>query len=78
MAKSASNCTHVVHLSTNIGKTCEHCTFWTGAGADEHNLAESINHYIAQHGYSLLHVGTETTHSDDGGLWHSTVALLGK
>ena len=64
----------VVYISSNIGQSCEHCTFQI----DGVKLAESINHYIEHHGYKILHVGTETTHSDaTEGLWHSTVAVLG-
>lgn len=70
---------HVVHISTNIGKTCEHCTEWIGANpGSDHRLADSINHYIEAHGYRLLHVGSETSHGMDGKPWHSTVAVVGK
>lgn len=65
---------HVVHLSTNIGASCKHCSERVGLNS----LAESINHYIEQHGYKLLHVGTETSHDMNGNPWHSTVAILGK
>ncbi len=65
---------HVVELSTNTGTRCEHCS--TGVGLDK--FTESINHYIGQHGYKLLHVGTETSHDDGGKPWHSTIAILGK
>jgi hypothetical protein len=65
---------HVVYVSTNIGTGCEHCQTTLGL----ERFAESINHYIEQHGYKLLHVGTETSHDDDGSPWHSSVALLGK
>lgn len=65
---------HVVHISTSISKGCEHCsTFLQGE-----NFAESVNHYLEQHGYSLLHVGQETSNAQNGDLWHSTVAVLGK
>lgn len=66
--------THVVHISTNIGKSCEHCD--ASVGLDR--FAESVNHYIDQHGYKLLHVGAETGQNLDGNLWNSTVAVLGK
>lgn len=65
---------HVVHISTNIGTSCEHCS--ESIGLDRY--AESINHYINKHGYKLLHVGQETLHADNGGLWHSSVAVVGK
>jgi len=65
---------HVVHISTNIGTRCAHCRESIGG----ERFAESINHYIGAHGYKLLHVGTETSHASEGGLWHSTVAVVGK
>lgn len=64
---------HVVQISTDTMTGCEHCNEKIG----HERFAESINHYIEQHGYKLLHVGTETTHGDEGP-WHSTVAILGK
>jgi len=66
---------HVVHISTDVTKGCEHCSFLIGG----ENFSESINHYIEQHGYKLLHVGTETIHNQtDGSSWHMTIAILGK
>jgi hypothetical protein len=65
---------HVVHVSTNTLSTCEHCD--TKIGLEKFD--ESINHYIEQHGYKLLHVGTETSHDTEGKPWNSSVALLGK
>jgi hypothetical protein len=67
----------VVHISTDVLTSWEHCAERIG---DLHSprLAESINHYIQQHGYKVLHVGTETVHDDEGKPWHTTVAVLGK
>ena len=42
------------------------------------DIADSINHFIEIHGYHLLHVGTQTSHSREGGLSHATVAVLGR
>jgi hypothetical protein len=67
---------HIVHISTRVGTQCEHCTPLVQVGLDD--FAKSVNHYIEKHGYTLLHVGTETSHDSDGKLWHSTIALLGK
>ena len=64
---------HVVHVSTDIERRCEFCS--EPIGGDR--FPDSINHYIREHGYRLLHVGTETADTD-GGLWHSTVAVLGR
>jgi hypothetical protein len=64
----------IVHISTNIGGGCEHCSFPIGLD----KFAESVNHYIEQHGYKLLHIGTESSRDDDDRLWHHTVAVVGK
>jgi hypothetical protein len=69
---------HVVKLSTNRGGHCKHCDFKLHSFADVDNLADAINHYIAEHGYRLLHVGTETDRDDEELTWHSTVAVLGR
>ena len=64
----------VVYISTDCGTTCEHCSASIGI----EKFVESINHYIEQHGYRLLHVGTETSNDiNDGTPWHSSVAVLG-
>lgn len=64
---------HIVHVATNIGTSCKHCSESVGI---EH-FTSGVNHYITAHGYKLLHVGQQTEHATDGGLWHSTVAVLG-
>lgn len=64
----------VVYLSSDIGKSCEACGFDFHAWYD---IGKQIQHYL-EHGYELLHVGTETSHDDDGKPWHSTVAVIGK
>lgn len=61
--------THIVHISTHISTGCEHCTHTIGGD----NFTESVNHYIKQHGYKLLHVGSES-----GNNLTMTVAILGK
>lgn len=65
----------VIQISTNISKGCKHCS--EGIGGED-NLAHSINHFINNHEYKLLHVGTETTYTDEGKLWYSTIAVLGR
>ena len=65
---------HVVQISTNIEKGCEHCQYFEKS--DE--FATSINHYIEKHGYRLLHIGTETTRDYEEKLCYISVALLGK
>ncbi len=65
---------HVVYVSTNISSGCQHCH----QQIDGEEFAESVNHYIQQHGYRLLHVGSQTDRGDRDELWHFTVAVLGK
>jgi hypothetical protein len=65
-----------VELSSNIGRGCDHCSELVGFSSDD-GVAGSINHYISEHGYRLLHVGSQTIHGSDGKPWHTTVAVLG-
>ncbi len=63
----------VVEVSSNIGAMCDHCPEKVGL----EDFARSVNHYIEQHGYRLLHVGQQTSHDRDAKPWHCTVAVLG-
>jgi hypothetical protein len=65
---------HVVYVSTGDKVRCEHCDQMVGGTG----FADSVNHYIAEHGYKLFHVGAETSRDSDGNPWHMTVAVLGK
>ncbi len=65
---------HIIHISTGLSKGCEHCHFNIGGPG---NLQESVNHYLHEHGYKLIHVGQETT-GDESSPWHTTVAVVGK
>lgn len=65
---------HVVHLASDLIRPCEEC----GKLQQSELLADRINHYIDQHDYLLLHVGSETTRDQDGNPWLITVAVLGK
>jgi hypothetical protein len=65
---------HVVYISTDESKGCDHCDFRVGF----ENFAESINHYIDAHGYKLLHVGQESSRDINGNPFHLTVAVVGK
>jgi len=66
------NVKQVVYLSNDDGMACNECN-----GLTDRNLASRINHYISTHGYKLLHVGQETGNSDDG-IYHFSIAVLGK
>ena len=62
-------------ISSNINRGCEHCRESVGPSNDG-GITDSINHYINEHGYRLVHVGTQTSHGPDGKPWHNTVAVL--
>jgi len=63
---------HVEYLSTDLGRSCSQCSKFLSAD----NFQENVNHLIEKHGYKLLHVGSESSHSD-AGIWNATVAVLG-
>ena len=68
---------HVVSASTNHSASCELCI----NSFEGLPLSHLINHYIENHDYKILHIGTVTEQNTDNGevkLWHSTLALLGK
>lgn len=65
---------HTIYISTDIAKVCEHCAEYLRS----ENFAASVNHYIEEHGYKLLHVGSETDNDHEGKPFHKTVAVLGK
>jgi hypothetical protein len=52
-------------------RVCKHCHH------PDRGFAEMINHYIQEQGYRLLHVGQDTQHAPESGLWHNTIAVLG-
>jgi len=67
-----SKMTHIVHAVTHMRKSCPHCR------KIFNDFDEDVNHYIKEHGYKLLHVGTETQNDNEGRLWQSTAAVLGR
>lgn len=72
------NTKHVVQVSSNISEQCKDCGIHPALepGPDI-DVAKAINHYL-NHGYKLLHVGTQTCQDLEGKLWHNTTAILGK
>lgn len=69
---STVNMKHVVQLSSDVHGPCEACRDFR----TDDDMGNAINHYL-EHGYVLLHVGTQTTHDLDGKPSHSTVAIMG-
>lgn len=67
---------HVVQIRSEVTSGCKVCQ--TAISLDDFDAR--INHYIEQHGYKILHIGTQTekSYEFDGQLWHSVIAVLGK
>ena len=63
-------------VASNSSRGCEHCGASLGHGGGG-SVSDDINHFIEEHGYRLLHVGTETSPDPEGHPWHATVAILG-
>ena len=66
---------HVISIHSDEGKSCEHCSDFR---IDLDTVAESVNHYIKDHGYKLLHVGQQTGSGSDGRPFQMTVAIVGR
>jgi hypothetical protein len=64
----------IVEVSSSFWKTCKYCS---ALKLSEDSIEAQVNHYL-RHGLKLLHVGMESSRTDDGKIWHSTVAVLGK
>ena len=60
----------VIQLSTKQITPCKHCH------KNPEDFSKAINHYI-EHGYKLLHVGSEFSSDRHGEPCHYTVAVLG-
>lgn len=65
----------VVYVSSNISHHCEYCDRREFIGGE--NFTDSINHYIQNHGFELIHVGQESVMGSDGKQYQTTVAILG-
>jgi hypothetical protein len=64
----------VVQVSSSFWKCCKYCS---ALKLSQDSVEDQINHYLS-HGLKLLHIGTESSRSPEGGVWNSTVAVLGK
>jgi hypothetical protein len=65
--------THIVHVSTIKAAKCVHCEEIIGGASFE----AGVNHYLDEHEYILLHIGTESTIGPSGKACQATVAVLG-
>ena len=64
----------VVEVSSSFWKTCKYCS---ALKLSDDSVEAQVNHYLG-HGLKLLHIGTESSRTDEGEIWHSTVVVLGK
>ena len=65
----------IVYISTNTSMGCK---YNCGVKIDPNDFAESVNHYISEHGYKLLHVGQDSKETGKGNPISDTIAVLGK
>ncbi|HEY2881750.1 MAG TPA: hypothetical protein VGJ15_04940 [Pirellulales bacterium] len=65
----------VIAVRSNIGDRCKVCD--APIGFSNNGFTDSINHYITEHDFRLLHIGTETEGGENNSLWQVTVAILG-
>lgn len=65
---------HAVHISTNTATGCKHCRF----SIDGKRFEESVNHYVEEHGYKVLHIVTETDRDFLGQSRRYSLAVVGK
>ncbi len=66
---------HVVSVNSDENRGCEYCGDFRIGG---NGFAASVNHYIEDHGYRLLHLGQQTDTDYQGRPFQMTVAILGK
>ena len=68
---------YVVAVTANSVSGCQECSEWRAGDASADTVAEAANHYVAAHGYRILHVGQETTRDVEGRPWQYTVIVVG-
>jgi hypothetical protein len=67
---------YVARIRSHItGGACPVCNTFTFPTTDDY-FEVAVNHLRAEHRADLRHVGQETSHAAERGLWHSTVAVL--
>jgi hypothetical protein len=69
------NISEVAQVYSDIEAPCPMCRDFSSSGSDY--FAEHVNHLLS-HGYRLLHVGQDTTWSNDGAPIQRTTAVLGR
>ncbi len=67
----------IVQISNTTSHGCPFYCRRSGRMGGPDGFEEGVNHLIAEHGCTLLHVGGDTTEGPDGKPWHGTIAVLG-
>ena len=65
--------TDVIQITSNRIERCH--------GVDcelPRDFASALNHHINEHGYKILHLGTQSFLHDSGNIGYEVIALLGK
>lgn len=63
---------HVIQITPSDVERCKTCNY------SPTDFADTINHYLTNHGYKLLHAGTQSSLHYTGDLVHDVTVLLGK
>ncbi len=69
-----SDTKNTIRISSDTHHNCSVC----GDFRFEEDVSAGINHMIQQHDFTLFHVGTQTTHDNNGNIYHTTIAILGE
>lgn len=64
----------VARVSSLESSRCKFCSHPIDGTLD---FAAGVNHYLTEHGCTILHVGQEDVPDDQNKAWASTVAILG-
>lgn len=64
---------NIAQVRSGAVEACSACNSSLDATED---FAGAVNHYLG-HGYMLLHVGQQTSKTEEG-VWTETVAILGR
>jgi hypothetical protein len=65
---------YVVRVTSDVSTACKECGALVTGTAD---FTDTVNHYLEEHKYRLLHVGSEAATDYNGERCHITVAIAG-
>lgn len=63
----------IVEVSSDVSRSCELCDFFV----KHDEFSDAVNHYIADHGFRLLHVGNRTVRDYNDHPCDTLIAVLG-